>query len=70
MAIDWDGLANKALNTTIDIIARKVGGIQTTGVTVGPAGAGLSLYSPYSGLFNLALIGLAIAGIYYIVKKS
>lgn len=65
MAIDWDGLANKALNTAIDVIARKVGGVQTAGIQITPSG-GLSLYSPITSLLILAVAGI---GIVLILKK-
>jgi hypothetical protein len=65
MAIDWDGLANKALNTAIDVIARKVGGVQTAGVSITPTG--VSIYSP---IVTLAVIGIAITGIILILRKS
>ena len=64
MAIDWDGLANKALNTAIDVIARKVGGIQTAGVSIGTQG--VSIYSP---ILTLAVIAVATIGIVLVLKK-
>lgn len=65
MAIDWDGLANKALNTAIDVIARKVGGVQTAGVSITPTG--VSIYSP---VLTLAVIGVAVVGIILVLRKS
>ena len=65
MAIDWDGLANKALNTAIDVIARKVGGIETAGVSITPTG--VSIYSP---VLTLAVIVVAVMGIILVLRKS
>lgn len=65
MAVDWDGLIEKCLNTAIDVIARKVGGVQTAGVTVSPGG-GISIYSP---LVTLAVIGIAITGAILVLRK-
>jgi hypothetical protein len=65
MAIDWDELAEKALNTAIDVIARKVGGVETAGITMTPGG-GISIYSP---ILTLGVIGVAIIGIILILRK-
>lgn len=64
MAIDWDGLANKALNTAIDVIARKIGGVETAGIQIGATG--VSIYSP---ILTLAVIGVAVVGIILVLKK-
>jgi len=65
MEIDWEGLANKALYTAIDIIARKVGGIETAGVSITPTG--VSIYSP---VLTLAVIGTAVIGIILVLRKT
>ena len=58
MAIDWDGLANKTLNTAIDVIARKVEGVKPVGVTIGSQG--VSFYASSVVLPLLIMAGFVV----------
>jgi len=67
--IDWDGLINRALNTAIDIIGRKIEGVKTpvgAGVQISPTG--LSFYSSNVVLPFLIIATLTI-GVILLVRK-
>jgi len=63
--VDWAGLVQKTVNTAIDIIARKVEGVEAKAqVGVTPTGLYFS-----KALLSAALVGTAIVGIVIILKK-
>ncbi len=68
MAIDWDGLANKALYTAIDVIQHKVEGTATgSGVRISPSGIqawGASILVPF------VVIGGAFVALVLLLRKA
>jgi hypothetical protein len=67
MAIDWDGLANKTLNTAIDVIFRKVEGVKPA-AGVGISTTGVSLYGS-AVILPLVLMATVIVGLVLLLRK-
>jgi hypothetical protein len=65
MGVDWDALADKALNAAIDIIERKVEGAYPAGVTITPTGATVWSSLPW---LPVIVIGAIFIGLFFLIK--
>jgi len=67
MNIDWEGHANKLLDTAINVLANKIMGVKTGYI---PSGTAVS--TPIGSISNfmaIALGGVAVVGILLLMKK-